>query len=1392
MPSASNVIGTVLTMDTQDFVLGAHEARDLLKQLTKEFDASDAGMGRWQKSIEGLGKRMSFLEAKIKVEEALIKNYRNEIEKLSENYSQNESRIKSLEEGITNARIEINKYTTQLESCQEQLDKMWMSAEEANTPLNRLNNTIREQEEELATLLIRYKNLLLSSDASGNEISELEDKISRLNGELRENRNLLSQIDGSADALTALNLSLPKGFTVLGGIFSNLASDLIYNAISRIGDGLRNAVKVTVDWETAFTGVRRTVEATEDEFIRLEQSLIGIGGTVATPLPEIADIASLAGQMGIPVDQISEFTRVMIMLGDTTNISAEEAGDSLARLSNLLNLTTDDYERMGSALVELGNNFPTTESEIASMASRLGGTANMLDITAQDVLGLANAISAVGIEAEMGGNAVSKTLREMQIAVEQGTANLSVFADTAGVTSTEFQKIFSEDAMKALQMFINGLGDVATNGQSITQILNNVNVTEVRQVDVLTRLATNTDTLNHSLEVSRTAWDENTALVDEANKRYQSIESRIQMMKNAWSALSITLVNNFRPAIISSIDTIRNMAYSLNGQRGASDLLSTALVNLRASVNDYRTATELASTSTDALTRAMAQNRLEAMRESMRNVADIYRKSQTEIQTYESMAESVASRISTAYATSLTNNTNGIFDDETTQYLASLGFDINDTSTENILDMYSRLSTLESIPDEWVKTWLGEKRSDNSQAVELLINILKRAGSDVTKYENAIAQRDASMARVRLNQQALLEGYGDLYQMTDEAGNHFITWATFADDLDNETISLLQNVEHGIDAGNKQAENLIANLELTSDAYSSQIEELSQFRDGLELTDAKYWESNAIINALATNAKNNGIILSEEAQNASSILTGTIQNTAKTAQSIWDEFNKTRSNSIDLYRMLGIPLDQSQLNTITQNFMTEMYNFISDTESANNELVESIDKANEQKDSKRAEDLTNQKEANEAQIEEAKRFINEMKALYVNEGDTFESLMAQMNQEMSSSKQIASFLGIDIDDDTLKGFYQNWVTQFVRFAEEQRELADYFREQGLNDIAESYDQQAKMAENQAEILGQIYQSLGNDEEESFRSWGTRFFEDVLGLGGENSDNAIGRFGQGLEDFLDKFDQYFGQIGKSVLDTINMWFDAQLTAIDDEMNRVSEKLEEYQKMVDETRQINENNLRKQLEEGTIDEETYYRLSAKNKYDSEAKKQQAEEETANKQEELQRKRELIESKQFEAEKANKIAEVLMSVAQGIASAWSTGQIWYGAMMSAMLPAIGATQIGMISSQKYTPALATGGIVTAPTTALIGEAGKEAVLPLEQNTDWMDELAYRIGSIITSDRIRTAIDRTMNEDGRTVDETKNVQFTQIINSPKALSRKEIYRDTRRLVRMVDRRTS
>ena len=66
---------------------------------------------------------------------------------------------------------------------------------------------------------------------------------------------------------------------------------------------------------------------------------------------------------------------------------------------------------------------------------------------------------------------------------------------------------------------------------------------------------------------------------------------------------------------------------------------------------------------------------------------------------------------------------------------------------------------------------------------------------------------------------------------------------------------------------------------------------------------------------------------------------------------------------------------------------------------------------------------------------------------------------------------------------------------------------------------------------------------------------------------------------------------------------------------------------------------------------------------------------------------------------------------------------------------VPGFGGKQFGGFNLQKIQPVnipyLANGGITTGATIAKIGEAGREAVLPLENNTGWMDDLASKLAS-------------------------------------------------------------
>lgn len=654
-------ITTKFKVDISDLKAGITEANKQIKLANAQFKAASAGMDNWSKSTDGVKAKLTQLDNVLKSQNSKLSSYKEQLQKQEEAYAENGKRADELrkklqeladkgisktseeyrtyqkalteveKEQIANGKAaddlkitilnqeaavkttsaEINKYNDTLDTLEKEQREAAEAASRQATAYESLESTIDKQQSQLDELKRKYANVVVEQGKNSDSAKELAGEIDKLSGELSENKSKLADADKAADELdqsleetadSAENAS--GGFTVLKGALANLVADGIRLAARE----LKKLVQAGIDYESAFTDVEKTVDGTAEQMEKLNRDIRDMAKSMPQSASDIAEVAAAAGQLGIKTDDIASFTKTMIMLGDSTNLSSEEAASALARFASVTKMSAEDYSRLGSVIVDLGNNFATTEQDIVDMATRLASAGTQVGMSQSDILALAASLSSVGMEAEAGGTAFSKLMINMQVAAEKGqnaqsviestgmtlrelqmladadsksfkemsqslgytstemkefmtaAATLENFSKVTGMTAAEFKQAYEVDAVGAIQKFIAGLAETGTSGESAIAMLDSMGISEVRLRDSILRAVNAKDLFNDAIETGRTAWEEDTALSTEANKRYETTASKIEIMKNNFTDLGLTLFDKFQPALQGAIDGLTALA----------------------------------------------------------------------------------------------------------------------------------------------------------------------------------------------------------------------------------------------------------------------------------------------------------------------------------------------------------------------------------------------------------------------------------------------------------------------------------------------------------------------------------------------------------------------------------------------------------------------------------------------------------------------------------------------------------------------------------------------------------------------------------------------------------------------------------------------------------------
>ncbi len=517
--------------DFQSFATYQNLLQDKIKSTTKQLEVYNKKLMNYPKTQKQWADAVSSATKS-------VDNYTHTFNSLNKEYTNNSKQINAWKEAIANGT---------------------RSAEQGETAIQRLasrNVTLKEAMDDCTSGIAEQKKVLvdLGSTYEDSQRTYLGLKAGAL--------GLKNELAGMSNSFISTNETLLRLYDTLGKVSSK--AEQFANTVKPLSmlsfAGIAAATKTAIEFEDAWTGVTKTVDGTPQQFEKINAGLKDLAQNTSSTYQDIAHYAELAGQMGIPTYSIVGFTKTITQLGDTTNLVGEEAAQSIAKFSNVMvsqsKKTNTYYSRLGSTIVDLGNKFSTTESDIMDMATRLGVAGKMVGLNSNQVLGLSTALSSLGIEAAAGGSSVSKMLKTIDISVSTGDKKLQKFAEVSGMTSQQFQKAWGEDAAGTFLKFVEGIGKSA----DVTKTLDELGIKEVRQAQSMGALAQSSDVLASALNVSKNAWNSNTAMANEAEKRYATLKSQLSQTWEAIKQAGDELGQAFAPTLTDLLKIVKKAA----------------------------------------------------------------------------------------------------------------------------------------------------------------------------------------------------------------------------------------------------------------------------------------------------------------------------------------------------------------------------------------------------------------------------------------------------------------------------------------------------------------------------------------------------------------------------------------------------------------------------------------------------------------------------------------------------------------------------------------------------------------------------------------------------------------------------------------------------------------
>lgn len=437
------------------------------------------------------------------------------------------------------------------------------------TALAETNKEIKLQAREQLGLVGTYEKLNKARNDAQKRLGDLLTAEKKTTAEVIIAQREFNKLDARVKAVDASLKNYSKNignyksaFEGLSGTLRNLISAFgIATGVALFGQIIGDITSTVREFDRQLIAVGKTTNISGDDLNQFGREVVQLGSDLdGVSVQGLLSSAEVAGQLGVKgTENILKFSTAIEKLKLTSDIISQEQVQSFAQFIEVSADSFENADKLASVITQLGNNFATTEAQILSNATEIQKGIAVYNASAEGVLGLGAATSALGSEAETSRSAIQSTFAVINSAIATGK-NLESVLKITGLTQAELSKQFNKDATGVFVKFVEGLNKAKNEGQNLTLVLNDLDITEKRAFTVVGSLAANYEVLRDAVASASEEYKVNEALNREVAAASESINSILGDINDQWQAyiLSTNDANDGTKIITDSLKFLRD------------------------------------------------------------------------------------------------------------------------------------------------------------------------------------------------------------------------------------------------------------------------------------------------------------------------------------------------------------------------------------------------------------------------------------------------------------------------------------------------------------------------------------------------------------------------------------------------------------------------------------------------------------------------------------------------------------------------------------------------------------------------------------------------------------------------------------------------------------------